>query len=122
MLSSQRIKKLRDHLHNDDEKCSNNLCIIYPARPINWRTRGFPVYYTEAEIIFIYHSRFNFTRLSENYKFKDEYILKMINFNETLVQLDQQFTEHVLAKLWHRDIRVSLRNILKDLDLKNISC
>lgn len=124
-LSPQRIKKMRARLRNNDEKCPmlwNNLCVIYPARPIICRTRGFPIYYTEAEITFIDYCRLNFTTLSENYKFRNEYVLKMTNFNEKLVQLDQQFTEQVSGKLWHPDNRISLRKILKDLDLKNLSC
>ena len=119
-FSGARIRKLRNQHRRDDHNCPmlwKNLCIIYPVRPIICRTHGLPIFYHEAEITFVDYCRLNFTRLPDDYKFQDKYVLDMRPFNSELVSLDQQFTEQVLHKSWYPDNRILLKDVLFNLKI-----
>jgi len=114
-LSTQKIKRLKKLHKNNDEVCPmllRNRCVIYPDRPIICRTHGLPILYREAERAFVDHCRLNFTKLSAGHKFNKNVILDMNPYNVELVQIDKNFSEHILGKHWRPENRKSLKNIL----------
>ena len=116
-FSPGRIRKMKLRHKKNPSVCPmlwGNMCAIYPVRPIICRTHGFPILYIEAEMAFVDYCRLNFTKLPESYKFQDEYVMDMREYNSELVRLNQLYVSDVLHRKWDPYDRVSLASILNN--------